>query len=130
MEENISKALSFFGTAIFITAALSIFFTLYGKETETIRTVNGKLDDKVSVYQAENAELTENTVSGAYIIGCIENGLETDISVDWIHIPRTADINTVNFSIIDLYASYDTEYVFNSSGEVILIRYRKTGGER
>ena len=128
MEENITKALSYFSAAAFIITAISLFFTLYGKNSEMINTVNKNMSERGLVYRASNNETKENEVPGAVIIGCIKNGLETDISVNSVIIPKTVDINMFDFTIIDIDAMYTVEYVFDTSGEAVLVKYRKQGG--
>jgi len=130
MEENLSKALSSLGVAFIIIAAVTLFFTLYGKNSEIADIANSKMTDRGTVYQSISYVPTGNEVSGAVIIGCIKNGLETDISVDSAIIPKSADINNINFDMVDISAVYTVEYVFNYSGEVTLVKYRKSGGEK
>lgn len=130
MEENISKALSFFSVTFFIIIAVTLFFTLYEKNSEIINTVNDNISERGAVYMADETSRPENTVSGAFIIGCIKNGLETDISVDSVFVHKSTDISMFNFNIIDIGAEYTVEYVFNTSGEIILVKYQKTGGDR
>ena len=102
MEENISKALSYFSVAFFIITAISLFLMLYGKNSEMVNIVNKNISESGPVYQTNIKEQAGNKVSGAVIIGCIKNGLETDISINSVTVYKNVDINTFNFDMVDL----------------------------
>jgi hypothetical protein len=130
MEENILKAISYFSAAFFIITAVTLFFTLYNNKNEIMDTVSSKICEKGPVYETNYVDIPKNsTVSGAFIIGCIKNGLETDISVDSVLIPQNTDISAFDYDIVDYDSEYNVEYVFNTSGELVMVKYRKKGGE-
>jgi|GEM_PF-728685 len=132
MDENLNKAISYFCLVFIIIIAFSLFFSLYNEKNKLINTVNGSIADRGSVYVIPGNGVTEkeNIVSGAFIIACINNGLETDISVDSVIIPKTTEIGEFNFGLVDMAAKYRTEYVYDTSGKVIMVKFKKTGGER
>lgn len=131
MEENILKALSYFSVAFFIIIAISLFFSLYGSNSEMINIINrNNISEQGPVYRTNNYEQSESKVSGAVIIGCIKNGLETDISIDSVIVHKDMDINMFDFGIVDIAALYSVEYDINPSGEVTFVKYQKSGGDR
>ena len=131
MDENIAKAVSFFSITIILMYAFSLFFVLFGKGNELISKVNRKITDRGSVYITENNPVSgnETVVPGAFIIGSIKNGLESDISVNSVVLRKTDEISMLDLSLIDISAVYKAEYIFDSSGKVTLIKYRITGGD-
>lgn len=129
MEENISKAIASYSVAFFIIVAISLFFTLYEKNSEAINTVNISISKRGSVYQTNGSETEGSKVLGAVIAGCIKNGLETDILIDSTIVHKSTDISIFDFDIIDTDAMYSVEYSFNDSGEVIFTKYKKLGGD-
>lgn len=125
MDENLSRLLSTVSVILMVIGALSLFFMLYRGGTGTIALVNRSLSDRGAVYQAESDDSGDEQVTGAHIIGTIQNGLETTIIVDSVVIPCTVDPGSFDYQFIDSAALYSEEILMNTSGEVSGILYRK-----
>ncbi|HEY8422118.1 MAG TPA: hypothetical protein VIL05_10310 [Thermoclostridium sp.] len=130
MDENVSKALSSVSIALLIITAVTLFFMLYRKNSVITEIVSNNITERGPVYRTKNHEPGQDKVSGAIIIASVSNGLETDISINSVTVPKTVDINIFDFNLVNPSAMYSVEYVINSSGEVILVKYQESGGER
>jgi len=130
MDENVSKALSSVSIALLIITAVTLFFMLYRKNSVITEIVSNNITERGPVYRTKNHEPGQGKVSGAIIIASVSNGLETDISINSVTVPKTVDINIFDFNLVNPSAMYSVEYVINSSGEVILVKYQESGGER
>jgi hypothetical protein len=123
MEENTLKTISYVSAAIFLVAAITMFFVTYADSDNTIDLVNRKLTDKGTVYQTNAADYNDNLVTGAYVIGVIKNCPEYDIYIDTDYIPVGADAVIFDFSFINVTDYYTFEYIHEPNGKIECIRY-------
>ena len=123
MEENTLKTISYVSAAIFLVAAITMFFVTYADSDNTIDLVNRKLTDKGTVYQTNAADYNDNLVTGAYVIGVIKNCPEYDIYIDTDYIPVGTDAVIFDFSFINVTDYYTFEYIHEPNGKIECIRY-------
>ena len=125
MEENTLKTISYVSAAIFLVAAITMFFVTYADSDNTIDLVNRKLTDKGTVYQTNAADYNDNLVTGAYVIGVIKNCPEYDIYIDTDYIPVGADAFIFDFSFINVADYYTVECIYDPHGKIECIRFSK-----
>ena len=125
MEENVLKTISYVSSAIFLVAAITMFFVTYADSDDTIDLINRKLTDKGTIYQTKAADYNDAIVTGAFIIGVIKNCPGYDIYVDTKYIPAGTDAFMFDFSFIDSMDYYYTECIYEPHGKIECIRFSK-----
>lgn len=125
MDENVIKTISYVSAAIFLVAAITMFFVTYADSDYTIELVNEKISDKGTVYRAKTADYDDNTVTGAFIIGVIKNWPGYDIYIDTKYIPAGTDAVIYDFSFINIMDYYTAEYIYGPDGGIESIRFSK-----
>ena len=125
MEENTLKTISYVSAAIFLVAAITMFFVTYADSDNTIDLVNRKLTDKGTVYQTNAADYNDNLVTGSFIVGVIKNCPEYDIYIDTEYIPSGTDSVILDFSFINVADYYTVEYIYEPDGKIECIRFSK-----
>ena len=125
MDENVLKTISYVSSAIFLVAAITMFFVTYADSDNTIDLVNRKLTDKGTIYQTKAADYNDNLVTGAYVIGVIKNCPEYDIYIDTDYIPVGADAVIFDFSFINVADYYTVEYIYEPHGKIECIWFSK-----
>ena len=125
MEENVLKTISYVSSAIFLVAAITMFFVTYADSDDTIDLINRKLTDKGTIYQTKAADYNDAIVTGAFIIGVIKNCPGYDIYVDTKYIPAGTDAFMFDFSFIDSMDYYYTECIYEPDGKIECIRFSK-----
>lgn len=125
MDENVLKTISYVSSAIFLVAAITMFFVTYADSDNTIDLVNRKLTDKGTIYQTKAADYNDNLVTGAYVIGVIKNCPEYDIYIDTDYIPVGADAVIFDFSFINVADYYTVEYIYEPDGKIECIWFSK-----
>jgi len=125
MDENVIKTISYVTSAIFLIAAITMFFVTYADSDDTVELVNRKLTDKGTVYQTKAADYSDNPVTGAYIIGVIKNCPEYDIYIDSEYIPVGTDAVMHDFSFISETGYYSAEYIYEPDGKIGCMRFSK-----
>ena len=125
MDENVLKTISYVSSAIFLVAAITMFFVTYADSDDTIDLINRKLTDKGTIYQTKAADYNDAIVTGAFIIGVIKNCPCYDIYVDTKYIPAGTDAFMFDFSFIDSMDYYYTECIYEPHGKIECIRFSK-----
>jgi len=125
MEENVFKTISYVSSAIFLIAAITMFFVTYNDSDNTIDLVNGKISDKGTVYQTNTSYYNDNLVAGAFVIGVIKNCPEYDIYIDTEYIPAGADAVMFDFGFINGTDYYTAEYIYEPDGKIECIRFSR-----
>ena len=125
MEENTLKTISYVSAAIFLVAAITMFFVTYADSDNTIDLVNRKLTDKCTVYQTNAADYNDALVTGAFIIGIIKNCPGYDIYIDSDYIPAGTDAVMFDFSFINVADYYTVEYIYEPHGKIECIWFSK-----
>jgi len=125
VEENAFKTISYVSSAIFLIAAITMFFVTYADSGSTIDLVNRKLTDKGTVYQVNTADYNDNLVTGSFIIGIIKNCQEYDIYIDTEYIPAGTDAVMPDFSFISVTGYYTAEYIYEPDGKIGCMRFSK-----
>jgi hypothetical protein len=125
VEENVLKTISYVSSAVFLIAAITMFFVTYADSDDAIELVNRKLTDKGTVYQANTADYNDALVTGAFIIGIIKNCPGYDIYIDSDYIPAGTDAVMFDFSFINVADYYTVEYIYEPDGKIECIWFSK-----
>ncbi|HEX3028800.1 MAG TPA: hypothetical protein VHT34_05765 [Clostridia bacterium] len=124
MEEGLTKLIFRVAATVLFISALAVFLILFFKTQSVTRLIQDDLVNQKAI--TDKATGNENEfVYGAQIISSIMSGLETDINVDGIEIPKTVDTSIFNYESIDAPSIYDLRYSFGNDGVITEVMYKK-----
>lgn len=104
--------------------AISMFVFMNNISNTNINLVKNSIVADKALYESNFAEKAV-TVSGAQIVSKIYDGLDVNIKVNGLSIPKTTDGNSFNYSSIDNNAIYKSFYTIDTLGKVTTITYTK-----